>query len=66
MRKCLGMNFANLFMRLFLFEVISAYHVTVKLRAWELGFRRDKFTLTPKSQDILFEEWQKGEVSDGS
>ncbi|OAA34440.1 Cytochrome P450 family protein [Beauveria brongniartii RCEF 3172] len=55
-RKCLGQNFSNLIMRLFLLEVISNYHITVEFRPWELGFRRDKFTLTPKSQEILFEK----------
>ncbi|KAJ3494435.1 hypothetical protein NLG97_g4080 [Lecanicillium saksenae] len=54
-RKCLGQHFANLLMRLVLFEVVSRYRISTTVRPWELGFRRDKFVLTPMTHEIHFD-----------
>lgn len=54
MRKCLGQHLASLTMRIVLFEVVSRYNISAERRLWDIGFRRDKFILTPKSEDILF------------
>lgn len=54
-RKCLGQHFGSLLMRLVLAEVVSRYRISAEFRPWELGFRRDKFILTPNSQGLLFE-----------
>ena len=55
-RRCIGQNFANIMMKLLITEVIAKYRITAPVRPFDLGFRRDKFVLTPKCSEILFEE----------
>ncbi|KAH8697071.1 cytochrome P450 CYP5293A2 [Talaromyces proteolyticus] len=54
-RKCLGQHFASLLMRIVLLAVVSKYRISTEVRPWRLGFRRDKFVLTPRSHELVFE-----------
>lgn len=55
-RQCIGLHFSNVFMRLFLYEIVLRYRVTADKGPWDLGFRSDRSIITPKRQDITFEQ----------
>lgn len=54
-RQCIGQHFASLLMRMVLHEVLARYRISAHVAPWDLGFRRDKFILTPNKHDLLFE-----------
>jgi cytochrome P450 len=54
-RQCIGLNFANLTMKLFLSDICTAYRLKTDKSIWELGMRRNKSIMTPNPHTIHFE-----------